>query len=62
MDAKEMKEMHFMHIFDVHSTFVYRLAALVTRLDVTAVISYNNVYDGQNSNPITRVLQYHVNI
>ena len=57
-----MKEMHFMHMFDVHSTFVYRLDALVPRLDITDVISYNNGYDGQNSYPIEKVLQNHVNI
>ena len=57
-----MNEMHFVHMFDVHSTVVYRLAALVPRLDVTAVISYNNGYYVQNSHPIKRVLLYHVNI
>ena len=62
MDAKEMKEMYFMHMFDVHSTVVYRLAALVPRLDVTSIKSYNNGYDGKNSHPIKRVSRYHVNI
>ena len=62
MDAKEMNEMHFVHMFNVYSTVVYRLAALVPRLDVTAIISYNNGYDGQNSHTIKRVLLYHVNI
>ena len=62
MDEKEMNKMHFVHMFYVHSTVVYRLAALGPRLDVAAVISYNNGYDGQNSHPIKRVLQYHVNI
>ena len=62
MDAKDMKEMHFVHMFDVHSTIVYRLAALFPSLDVTASISYNNGYDGQNSHPIKRVLRYHENI
>ena len=41
--------MHFVHIFDVYSTVIYRLDALVPRLDVTAVISYNNGYNGQKS-------------
>ena len=45
MDAKEINEMHFVHIFDVHSTVIYHLAALVPLLDTTAVISYNNSYD-----------------
>ena len=62
IDAKEMKKIHFVHMFDVYSTVVYRLAALAPRLDVTAVISYNNGYDGQNSHPVTRVLLYHVKI
>ena len=62
MDAKQMKEIYFMHIFDVHSRVVYRLAATVPRLEVTAIISYNNAYDRQNSHPIKRVLLYHVNI
>ena len=56
MDAKEMNEMHFVHMFDIYSTVIYRLAALVQRLDVMAVISYNKGYDGQNSHPIKRVL------
>ena len=41
MDAKEMKEMHFVNMFNIHSTVVYSLTALVPRLDVMAVISYN---------------------
>ena len=47
MDAKEMNEMHFVHMFDIYSTVAYRLAALVPRLDITAVISHNNGYDGK---------------
>ena len=60
MHAKEMKEMHFVHMFDVHSTVVYCLAALVPHLDVTAVISYNNGYNGKNSHPIKRVLRKNI--
>ena len=30
-----MKEMHFIHMFRVYSTVVYRLVATVPRLDVT---------------------------
>ena len=56
MDAKEMNKMHFVHIFDVYSTVIYRLSVLVPRLDVTVVISYNNGYDEKNSNPIKRFL------
>ena len=62
MDAKEMKELNFVHIFDLYSTVVYPLDALVPSSDVRAVISYNNGYDGENSHPIKRVLRYHVNI
>ena len=62
MDAKEMSEIHFVHMFDKYSTVVYRLDALVPCLDVTSVISYNTGYNGQNSHPIKRVLRYHVNI
>ena len=43
-------------MFDIHSTVVYCLVALVPRLDATAVISYNNGYDGKNSHPIKKVL------
>ena len=57
-----MNKMHFVHMFDVYSTVIYRLDALVPRLDVTAVISYNNGYDGQKMHPIKRVLRYHLNI
>ena len=61
MDEKEMKELHSVHMLDIHSTVVYRLDTLVPRLDITAVISCNNSYDGQNSHPIKRILRYHVN-
>ena len=63
MDAKEMNEIYFVHMFDVHSTVVYlSLVATVPHLDVTEIISCNNGYAGQNSHPIKRVLRYHVNI
>ena len=28
MDAKEMKEMHFVHILNVYSTFIYRFGRI----------------------------------
>ena len=61
-DAKEMNEMNFVHIFDVYSTVVYRFGRNGSRLDVTAVISYNNGCNGESSHPIKRILRYHVNI
>ena len=51
MDAKEMNKINFVHMFNVYSTAFYRLDATVPYLDVTAVISYNNGYNGQNIHP-----------
>ena len=53
-DAKEMNEMHFVHIFNVYSTVVYRFGRNGSRLDVTSVIAYNNGYNGHNYNPFQK--------
>ena len=54
-DEKEMNEMHFVHI-NVYSTVVYRFGHNGSRLDVRAVIAYNNGCNGHNDHPFQKDL------
>ena len=55
-DANEMKEMHFVHIFNIYSMVIYRFGRNGSRLDVTDVIAYNNGYNGNNNHPFQKDL------
>ena len=55
-DAKEMNKINFVHIFNLYSTAVYRFGRNDYRLDITAVIAYNNSYNRHNGRPFQKDL------
>ena len=52
-----MNEMHFVNIFNVYTTVVYSSCRNGSRLDATAVIAYDNGYNGHNNHPFQKDLK-----
>ena len=55
--AKRNEQMHFLHTFNVYSTFGYRFGRNGSRLDATADIAYDNGYNGHNDHSFQKGLK-----